>query len=161
MIEVSKRKFTRQVEEVNDLHYVCNKCGVRHRKMLSDPKGKQFAETEEFIPQELCNENEEAEAFVHVSRTGGYGDRAFGDGVKIEFDLCQDCLLELVKSFKVPATVSDMMEFSLFAPPIQIGESHPFISVDEEQDATAEAELEGAKEFYAEWVTWGEEDSPR
>jgi hypothetical protein len=150
MIEVSKRHFTRTVEEVNDLHYICNKCGVRRRKMLLDAKGKQYAATDPGIPRELDDENTEAEAFVHVSRTGGWADRAFGDGVKIEFDLCQDCLLELVKSFVVPAEAKETMWMGPYAGDVEVGEARPFID-------TAEAQVEGALEFYAEWVTWGEE----
>ena len=154
MREISRRVFTRQVEEVNDLHYVCNKCGVRRRKMLPDAEGKQYPhDADRYAPRDLCDDDVEARAFLHVTHVGGFGDRAFGDETKVEFDLCQDCLLELVKSFVVPAEITEMMTVSLYAPPEPVSEPHPFIDTNDT--------FNGARDFYAAWATWGTEDEKR
>ena len=150
MKEISRRVFTRQVEEVNDLHYVCNKCGIRRRKMLSDARGKQYAETAPGIPLELDEEDTEASAFLHVSHTGGWGDRAFGDGTKIEFELCQDCLLELVKSFKVPAEAKNTMWLGPYVGNVEVGEPHSFIDANET--------FGEAKDLVADWDTRDDEE---
>ena len=63
---------------------VCNKCGRR----FEAPPGKCI---------EYANDME----FHHYSSTGGYCSK-IGDMVSFSFDLCDDCMLELLRSFKVP-----------------------------------------------------------
>ena len=121
MIEITEQIFQREVVEVVDTYYVCNKCGARHRKMLRPAQEYEVREDgREYVPDDLSLDDDEACAFLHVERTGGWADRAFGDGVMVEFDLCQDCLLELVKSFVVPAMVCDPIFHTYH------GEPHPF-----------------------------------
>lgn len=45
-----------------------------------------------YIPDNDCYEFQEAH---HISFVGGYGS-VFGDGVKVECDLCQKCMKELI-----------------------------------------------------------------
>ena len=61
-----------EVEEKEPISYVCDKCG----KELTD-----------------CMETQE----MHLIRfTGGYAS-IFGDCVSIECDLCQECLMKMIK----------------------------------------------------------------
>lgn len=40
----------------------------------------------------------ESQEFHHIRFTGGYGS-VFGDGIKVECDLCQKCLKEMIKDY--------------------------------------------------------------
>lgn len=46
----------------------------------------------------LTNEQPEHQEILHIDFMGGY-DSVFGDGVKVECDLCQECLKVLIGDF--------------------------------------------------------------
>jgi len=49
--------------------------------------------------KEFCSDNWiECQEFHHISFRGGYGS-VFGDGASVDCDLCQHCLMELIKSY--------------------------------------------------------------
>lgn len=45
-----------------------------------------------------CDDTYEYQESLHINFVGGYGS-VFGDGTKVECDLCQNCLQELIKDF--------------------------------------------------------------
>jgi len=67
---IRQKKVTKQVDEVESV--VCDRCG------------------KEYGPNDL-----ETEEFHHIRFTGGY-ESVFGDGVRVECDLCQHCLHEMI-----------------------------------------------------------------
>ncbi|MBR5475082.1 MAG: hypothetical protein IKU83_06715 [Lachnospiraceae bacterium] len=50
-----------------------------------------------------------AEDMVHVDKTWGYGSKQ--DGVRIQFDLCEDCVQELISGFVLPPEVEEVTEW--------------------------------------------------
>lgn len=79
MIKTSKETRTEEVTVVDD--YICNKCG----NSLKD----------------RCDMNYEG---LFAEGGGGYASK-IGDCTKWDFCLCEDCLVELFKTFKVPVTM--------------------------------------------------------
>ena len=73
------KKATREVDEVCSI--VCNKCTKEY-----------------FVNQD---EMSEFEGLGEVSLTFGFFSEFFGDMTRISFSLCEECLFELVASFKV------------------------------------------------------------
>jgi hypothetical protein len=52
-----------------------------------------------------CDDNYEHQEALHINFVGGYGS-VFGDGTKVECDLCQNCLQDLIKDFcRITSTV--------------------------------------------------------
>ncbi len=52
-----------------------------------------------------CDGNYEYQEALHIDFVGGYGS-VFGDGTKVECDLCQNCLQDLIKDFCRVSTAS-------------------------------------------------------
>jgi hypothetical protein len=75
MKNIIKRIEKREVEEVTSI--LCNKCG---------------------------KEIQRYDNYCTVKYSGGYGSK-IGDGAYLEFDLCDDCLIDIKKDFKIPAEV--------------------------------------------------------
>lgn len=48
--------------------------------------------------KEVRDDDSEHQEAVHINFVGGY-DSVFGDGMKVECDLCQNCLQDLIKGF--------------------------------------------------------------
>ncbi len=72
-------------------------------------KIKKITETREveIIEEVICNKCGEAideySSYVGARMSCGYGSR-IGDGVNISFDICEDCVIEIMKTFKIPPT---------------------------------------------------------
>lgn len=49
------------------------------------------------------------EDFVTVDKTWGYFSSQ--DGVRVQFDLCEDCVRELMAGFALPPVMEDVSEF--------------------------------------------------
>lgn len=67
------------VSVVKTIDIICNKCG----NSLRDESDTDY------------------EGLPKVYLCGGYGSK-IGDGVELEFSLCEDCIIELIKTFKHP-----------------------------------------------------------
>jgi hypothetical protein len=76
MIKTKTKKVTKEVIETVVEDVLCNKCG----SSLSDSYSNY-------------------EGLVEANFTGGYGSK-IGDMTQVTFSLCEDCLLELFKTFK-------------------------------------------------------------
>lgn len=85
------RKVTKtEVVEVVD-KFTCNKC----EKVIQDIADKfDFSHS----PARVINSHNG----LNISHEGGYASK-IGDGVIVDFDLCEDCLIDLISSFKIPA----------------------------------------------------------
>ena len=46
-----------------------------------------------------------AQEFLHVVFEYGYGSEHFGDGTRIEFDLCEACTFRMTENFVIPVVV--------------------------------------------------------
>ncbi|MCL0065920.1 hypothetical protein M1N79_03480 [Dehalococcoidia bacterium] len=71
---IKYKKVTKTTEEISSVK--CDKCG------------KEYDVDDVFEVQE----------FHYISFWGGYGS-IFGDGTKVECDICQHCLHEMISSF--------------------------------------------------------------
>ncbi len=80
MIKYKKIKVEQQV--VDDV--ICNQCGVSLIK-YDNPEG------------------------LMACFVGGFGS-SIGDGVLVEFAMCEHCLVELFKSFKIEPVIGDSNE---------------------------------------------------
>ena len=78
---------TQEVEILDDL--ICNKCGKSLKQIISTDGDFNFCGLEEV--QMIC----------------GYGSK--NDGTIYTFSMCEDCVLELIKSFKIPAKEEDYL----------------------------------------------------
>ncbi len=47
----------------------------------------------------------DAPAYVHAEFEYGYGSEHFGDGTRINFDLCESCMFQITKDFAIPVVV--------------------------------------------------------
>ncbi|HBD94870.1 MAG TPA: hypothetical protein DC057_11930 [Spirochaetia bacterium] len=77
-------KKTKTVKVEKTTHVVCDKCG------------KQYGL--DYRNHDSGNEIWEAQEFHHINFVGGFAS-VFGDGTKVECDLCQHCLLEMIGNF--------------------------------------------------------------
>lgn len=74
MVNKTKRTIEQEIEDVKSV--TCDKC-----------------------KKEIMHENIlELQEMHHIRFTGGYGS-VFGDDERIECDLCQECLMELIKDY--------------------------------------------------------------
>jgi uncharacterized cysteine cluster protein YcgN (CxxCxxCC family) len=87
---IKYKTITTDVEVVDE--YLCNKCGCSQIKKFSedDARGDVYG-----LPE--------------VVVTGGYLSRALADCTEYRFSLCEECLAEMFKTFKIPAGERDYM----------------------------------------------------
>lgn len=78
------QKFVTVVDEV-----ICNKC-------------EKSCNVRKPGPYDLDPEPEFG-GLIEAEVSGGYFSTIVGDGVKYKFSLCEDCFLELEKTFKIPS----------------------------------------------------------
>lgn len=74
---------TIEAEVVEDV--LCNKCGKSC----------------------MCLAGMNYEGLIEVTSHFGYGSLKFGDMTKIQFSLCENCLWEIIQTFKHPADVTE------------------------------------------------------
>jgi ribosomal protein S14 len=86
MREIKTEKQLVEQDVVVEEAKVCNRCGRRMVKGLDDP-------------EEGAGEFEES---LSVEYGGGWWNTTFGDMNYVEFDLCQHCLREFVRTFAIP-----------------------------------------------------------
>lgn len=90
MRKIKKIKTTQIVEQTTDI--ICNKCGQTCSNL------KRFHKAS---PQQMCGFSGLTEIEVH----GGYDSQFVGDMTSWQFSLCEKCLSDLVKTFKIPHTI--------------------------------------------------------
>ena len=78
---------TKQVEEIDDL--ICNNCGKTLKQIISTSGDFNFCGLEE------------------VKMVCGYGSK--NDGLMFIFSMCEECVLELMARFKIPALEEDYL----------------------------------------------------
>ena len=76
------KKTTKQVEIVDDI--ICNKCGESLKVFLGNTGVHDFY------------------GMAEVTVSGGYESEHIEDLTEYSFALCEKCLVELFKSFKIP-----------------------------------------------------------
>jgi hypothetical protein len=86
MIKTHKENIKKEQEVIDSI--ACNKCG------------------KEFLQGDTCVEYENNMEFHHYQETGGYFSK-IGDYIEFKFDLCDDCLIELMTTFKIPPQFED------------------------------------------------------
>lgn len=80
---------------------------------------KQETQTVDVVTDVICNKCgntclkgdglvSQAEGLVEASVVGGYFSTAIGDMNKVTFSVCEDCLVEFIKGFKIPAQKEDL-----------------------------------------------------
>lgn len=74
-VEITSR-ITKKVQETVIEKIICNKCGA------------------------VCEHPKCGYEGLRINHMGGYGSRQIGDGTIVKFDLCEDCMVEMFKSFK-------------------------------------------------------------
>lgn len=89
MMTYKKITVTKEVEMVDDI--ICNKCGESLVHIVGDDTDVTCG-----LP----------ECYVE----GGYYSPCIEDGVSYSFDLCERCVLDLMKEFKHPAKRKDWNE---------------------------------------------------
>jgi hypothetical protein len=75
----------RVVEQLEVTSILCNKCG-----------------------KEMLTESSRDGNGVHVGYDGGFDSKHFGDGVSVDFDLCEECLFNLCREFKHPPNSAEV-----------------------------------------------------
>lgn len=85
-----KHYVSKKVEETEAI--ICNSCEKIFSQMKSNDLGESEIETFEGIS---------------VNNTFGYHSEYFFDETKIQFSLCEKCLFDLVKGFKVPVLTNE------------------------------------------------------
>jgi hypothetical protein len=75
------KTVTKEVQEIDDL--ICNKCGKTLKQIISQDGDYNFCGLEE------------------VKMVCGYGSK--NDGIIFMFSICEECVLELMSSFKIKA----------------------------------------------------------
>lgn len=76
-----------EIEVLDDV--LCNQCGNSCKVNIS-------------TISELFN----FEGIIELCTRGGYNSK-IGDGVEYSFSICEDCLIVLFKTFKIPVTFTD------------------------------------------------------
>jgi hypothetical protein len=75
-------------------------------------KIKKITETREveIVEEVICNQCgeviEQYSSYLGARMSGGYGSR-IGDGVDTSFDICEDCVIKMMKTFKIPPTQNE------------------------------------------------------
>jgi hypothetical protein len=82
---IKTEKVTKEITETVVVDVLCNKCGCS----LLDSYKMNY------------------EGLVEAGFTGGYGSK-IGDMNRVKFSLCEDCLLELFKTFKHEPYIHDV-----------------------------------------------------
>jgi hypothetical protein len=79
-----KKRVVRPIEEETTVSILCNLC---EREMLTEcsPEGNG----------------------VYIDYEGGYDSYVFGDGVKVNFHLCENCLNDLTVRCKIKPSIKD------------------------------------------------------
>lgn len=82
----------KKITEIKDIEIVediiCNRCGaIMNHDITGEPEGL-------------------TECYIE----GGYDSKYIGDGVSFKFDLCEGCVVELMKQFIIPAEKKDWNE---------------------------------------------------
>ena len=90
MRKTKKVTKTETVQETTDI--LCNKCG----KTCSNV-GRRTGK----------NPHQEYEGLLEVEVHGGYDSDLIGDMVSVRFSLCEQCLVALMKTFKIPHEIKD------------------------------------------------------
>ena len=87
------RTVQREVEEIDDI--LCNMCGNSCKVVLGkNSKGDNIMDYSGCLSGvEVC---------------GGYGSKYLEDGDQYKFDLCEECVSKLIKSFKINAKVGNL-----------------------------------------------------
>lgn len=79
------KKVMVEQEEIDDIF--CNMCG------------------DSCIDKHVKN----AEGLIEVQVSGGYGSDHIGDGIEYTFSLCERCVMDAIRKFKIPAEKKDWM----------------------------------------------------
>jgi hypothetical protein len=87
MIKSHKEKIEKEQDQVDSI--TCNKCSI------------------EFFPGKDFIEHTNDMEFHHYEEIGGYYSK-IGDYIKFKFDLCDDCLIWLMTTFKIPPQFEDV-----------------------------------------------------
>lgn len=86
---IKTKKVKKEVVEIEVVDYVCNKCGETCSNAVRYHNAKK---------PDCCGWSGLNEVEVH----GGYDSRFIGDMISWKFSLCEKCISELTKSFKIP-----------------------------------------------------------
>jgi len=85
---INKKTIKEEINREIVVSVKCDKCG----------KEKKFDGMEEF----------EAQEYFHIFKTGGYGSKFPGDCSRIEFDLCEECMKNILKKEKINYRIKDV-----------------------------------------------------
>lgn len=89
------KKVVVEVEETEDI--ICNKCG----------------ESCNVVPKDLNSSMKEFNGIIEYEVSGGYFGTAIADGDGYRFSVCEKCLVEFMKSFKIDPYVGNIMDYGL------------------------------------------------
>ena len=120
-MKISK-KVTKKVQTEETVDILCNKCG----KTCSGLKRYHNAKD-----HQLCGYSGLVETEVH----GGYDSEFVGDMTSWKFSICEECLLEITKTFKIPHEIKGDY-------------SHEYVTLKEYDKLAAKA----AKTNHKEWI---------
>lgn len=89
------KKVVKQVEQEEVEDIVCNKCG----------------ETCNVVPKEQLAGFPEYNGIIEYDIMGGYFGNAIADGDQYRFSVCEKCLVEFMKTFKIDPYLGNMMDY--------------------------------------------------